>query len=93
MFEHAYHTDYGAAAAYMDAFMTNVNWDECNRRLDQSQRMQAILGQSRGALHIKSKMRPVKSINPSPSGRGLGEGLRTCERIDLCDCRSYEGPK
>jgi Fe-Mn family superoxide dismutase len=28
MYEHAYHMDYGAAAArYVDAFFTNVNWD------------------------------------------------------------------
>jgi len=35
MYEHAYHMDYGAAAAkYIDAFMTNVNWDEVNKRAD-----------------------------------------------------------
>lgn len=35
MYEHAYQIDYGAAAAkYVDAFMTNVNWDEVNRRLE-----------------------------------------------------------
>lgn len=34
MYEHAYQMDYGAAAAkYVDAFFTNVNWDEVNRRL------------------------------------------------------------
>ncbi len=33
MYEHAYHIDYGAAAAkYVDAFMQNVNWEEVNRR-------------------------------------------------------------
>ncbi len=33
MYEHAYQMDYGAAAAkYVDAFMTNVNWEEVNRR-------------------------------------------------------------
>jgi Fe-Mn family superoxide dismutase len=33
MYEHAYHMDYGAAAAkYVDAFMRNVNWEEVNRR-------------------------------------------------------------
>jgi Fe-Mn family superoxide dismutase len=33
MYEHAYHMDYGAAAAkYIDAFMQNVNWEEVNRR-------------------------------------------------------------
>jgi Fe-Mn family superoxide dismutase len=36
MYEHAYHMDYGAAAAkYVDAFMQNVNWDEVNRRLEE----------------------------------------------------------
>ncbi len=34
MYEHAYHLDYGAAAArYIDAFMQNVNWEEVARRL------------------------------------------------------------
>ena len=33
MYEHAFHMDYGAAAArYIDAFMLNVNWEEVNRR-------------------------------------------------------------
>jgi Fe-Mn family superoxide dismutase len=33
MYEHAYHIDYGAAAArYVDAFMDNVNWEEVARR-------------------------------------------------------------
>jgi Fe-Mn family superoxide dismutase len=36
MYEHAYHMDYGAAAAkYVDAFMQNVNWDEVNRRVEE----------------------------------------------------------
>ncbi|MEP7212541.1 MAG: superoxide dismutase [Acidobacteriota bacterium] len=35
MYEHAYHMDYGAAAAkYVDAFMLNVNWEEVNRRVE-----------------------------------------------------------
>jgi len=35
MYEHAYHMDYGAAAAkYIDAFMQNVNWSEVNRRIE-----------------------------------------------------------
>ena len=35
MYEHAYHMDYGAAAAkYIDAFMANVNWEEVNRRVE-----------------------------------------------------------
>jgi Iron/manganese superoxide dismutases, C-terminal domain len=34
-YEHAYHLDYGAAAAkYVDAFMQNVNWEEVNRRAE-----------------------------------------------------------
>jgi superoxide dismutase, Fe-Mn family len=34
MYEHAYHLDYGAAAArYVDAFMQNVAWEIVNRRL------------------------------------------------------------
>jgi Fe-Mn family superoxide dismutase len=35
MYEHAYHMDYGAAAAkYIDAFLLNVNWEEVNRRAE-----------------------------------------------------------
>jgi superoxide dismutase, Fe-Mn family len=35
MYEHAYHLDYGAAAArYIDAFMQNVKWEEVNRRAE-----------------------------------------------------------
>ena len=35
MYEHAYQMDYGAAAAkYIDAFMTNVNWEEVNHRVE-----------------------------------------------------------
>ena len=34
LYEHAYHMDYGAATkAYLDAFLTNVLWDEVNRRV------------------------------------------------------------
>jgi superoxide dismutase, Fe-Mn family len=34
MYEHAYQMDYGAAAAkYVDAFFTNVNWDAVAQRL------------------------------------------------------------
>jgi Fe-Mn family superoxide dismutase len=33
MFEHSYHIDYGAkAAAYVDAFMRNINWHEVAQR-------------------------------------------------------------
>ena len=33
MYEHAFHIDYGAAAAkYVDAFFANINWDEVARR-------------------------------------------------------------
>ncbi|HUE82220.1 MAG TPA: superoxide dismutase [Pyrinomonadaceae bacterium] len=35
MYEHAYHMDYGAAAAkYVEAFVQNVNWEEVNRRAE-----------------------------------------------------------
>lgn len=34
MYEHAYHIDYGAAAArYVDAFMQNVDWEVVSQRL------------------------------------------------------------
>lgn len=33
--EHAYHMDYGAAAAkYIDAFLANVQWDAVGQRMD-----------------------------------------------------------
>lgn len=35
LYEHAYHIDFGAAAArYVDAFFANVHWDEVQRRLE-----------------------------------------------------------
>jgi Fe-Mn family superoxide dismutase len=35
MYEHAYHMDYGAAAAkYVEAFLQNINWEEVNRRAE-----------------------------------------------------------
>jgi len=44
MYEHAYHMDYGAAAAkYIDAFMQNVNWEEVNRRFTSAQKAVATL--------------------------------------------------
>jgi Fe-Mn family superoxide dismutase len=44
MYEHAYHMDYGAAAAkYVDAFMQNVNWEEVNRRFKSAEKAVATL--------------------------------------------------
>ena len=35
MYEHSYHMDYGAkAAAYVDAFMENINWTNVARLCD-----------------------------------------------------------
>lgn len=40
MYEHAYHMDYGAAAAkYVDAFFQNVHWDEVSRRVEWSAKL------------------------------------------------------
>lgn len=39
MYEHAYHIDYGSAAArYIDAFMRNVSWEEVDRRYARARR-------------------------------------------------------
>lgn len=39
MYEHSYQMDYGAAAAkYVDAFMQNVNWEEVNRRFEETKK-------------------------------------------------------
>lgn len=39
LYEHAYHIDFGAAAArYVDAFFVNVRWDEVQRRLESARR-------------------------------------------------------
>jgi superoxide dismutase, Fe-Mn family len=44
MYEHSYQMDYGAAAAkYIDAFMSNVNWEEVNHRLVKAQKASAAL--------------------------------------------------
>lgn len=38
MYEHSYHMDYGAkAAAYVDAFMRNINWANASQRLPAEQ--------------------------------------------------------
>jgi superoxide dismutase, Fe-Mn family len=43
MYEHAYQMDFGASVArYIDAFFTNVNWDEVNRRLERAQKASAL---------------------------------------------------
>jgi len=37
MFEHSYHIDFGAkAAAYVDAYMQNINWQEVARRYERA---------------------------------------------------------
>jgi Fe-Mn family superoxide dismutase len=37
MYEHSYQMDYGAAAAkYIDAFFSNIQWDAVNQRLEQA---------------------------------------------------------
>jgi Fe-Mn family superoxide dismutase len=47
MYEHSYHIDYGAAAArYVDAFFSNVNWDEVNRRFERAQSLAALMGKT-----------------------------------------------
>jgi len=43
MYEHAYHIDYGAAAArYIDAFMNNVDWQEVDRRYNRAVKIAAL---------------------------------------------------
>ena len=37
MYEHSYHMDYGAkAAAYVDAYMNNINWENASALYKQS---------------------------------------------------------
>jgi Fe-Mn family superoxide dismutase len=43
MYEHAYQMDYGAAAAkYVDAFFTNILWEEVDRRYQRAMKMVAV---------------------------------------------------
>ena len=46
MYEHAYHIDFGAAAAkYVDAFFVNVNWEQVDQRYQRAvQALKAIRG-------------------------------------------------
>lgn len=45
MYEHAFHLDFGAAAAkYVDAFFANLNWEEVERRIERNLRAAAALG-------------------------------------------------
>jgi Fe-Mn family superoxide dismutase len=47
MFEHAYHMDFGSAAArYVDAFMLNVHWEECERRYEEALKVSALIRQA-----------------------------------------------
>jgi|JI10StandDraft_1071094.scaffolds.fasta_scaffold34549_3 Fe-Mn family superoxide dismutase len=44
MYEHAYHLDYGAAAAkYLEAFFRNVRWEVVEARLQRARRADALL--------------------------------------------------
>lgn len=44
MYEHAYHLDYGAAAAkYIDAFLLNVNWETVNHRFVKARKAKSLL--------------------------------------------------
>lgn len=44
MYEHNYQIDFGAAVPrYIDAFFTNIQWDEVNRRLKLAQRASMVL--------------------------------------------------
>ncbi|MGS1119860.1 superoxide dismutase [Rhodanobacter sp. UC4436_H3] len=44
MYEHSYQMDYGAAALkYIEAFLTNVQWDEVDRRFAQAQALHRTL--------------------------------------------------
>lgn len=44
MYEHAYHLDFGAAAArYIDAFFANLNWDVVNARLERAEKARTAL--------------------------------------------------
>lgn len=44
MYEHAYHMDYGTAAArYVDAFFANLHWDEVDRRTEQALKIVSLL--------------------------------------------------
>ncbi len=44
MYEHAFHIDFGAAAAkYVDAFFANLQWDEVNRRHERALKATKLL--------------------------------------------------
>ncbi|MEN8158529.1 MAG: Fe-Mn family superoxide dismutase [Myxococcota bacterium] len=44
MYEHAYHMDYGTAAArYVDAFFANTAWSEVERRFTQARAAAKVL--------------------------------------------------
>jgi len=42
MYEHAYHMDYGSAAAkYLDAFFANIQWQAVDERFQRARRLMA----------------------------------------------------
>lgn len=43
MYEHSYQMDYGAAhPRYIDAFFSNIHWEEVNRRLEQAGKLRSL---------------------------------------------------
>lgn len=44
MYEHSYHIDFGASVdRYIDAFFSNVQWEEVNRRFERARRAAEVL--------------------------------------------------
>jgi Fe-Mn family superoxide dismutase len=76
MYEHAYHIDFGAnAAAYVDAFMRNIDWAVVAQRLNDAMGSAA------------QKPAAVDACLPSISIEELSAELATKDRVQLLDAR------
>jgi Fe-Mn family superoxide dismutase len=77
MYEHAYHLDFGAnAAAYIDAFMRNIDWAAAIARLGAAR--------AEGPLPVED---PSDGSLPSLSVEELAARLATGESIQVLDAR------
>ena len=74
MYEHAYHIDFGAnAAAYIDAFMRNIDWAVVERRLAEARATAAASASA------------AENALPSVSIEELSAELTTGERVQVVD--------
>ena len=77
MYEHAYHIDFGAnAAAYIDAFMRNIDWTVVGNRFEEA-----------AGNRVSASGNEMDSALPSISIEELAEELTRSDRAQVLDAR------